>query len=50
MDEFAYLPENAEQAGVYGPLPPVARLERGPISALRWGAEPARVVFLHGGG
>ena len=50
MDEFAYLPENAEQAGVPGPLPPVARIDRGPISALRWGAEPVRVVFLHGGG
>lgn len=50
MDEFAYLPQNAEQAGVSGPLPPVARIERGPISALRWGTEPVRVVFLHGGG
>ena len=51
MDEFAYLPENAEQAGVEGPLPAVERLKRGPISALRWGsAEPPRVVFLHGGG
>jgi pimeloyl-ACP methyl ester carboxylesterase len=26
------------------------RIERGPISALRWGSDPARVVFLHGGG
>lgn len=50
MDEFAYLPENAEQAGVTGPLPVVERVERGPISALRWGSDPARVVFLHGGG
>jgi pimeloyl-ACP methyl ester carboxylesterase len=50
MDEFAYLPQNAEQAGVSGPLPPVARIERGPISALRWGTEPVRAVFLHGGG
>lgn len=50
MDEFAYLPENAAQAGVTGPLPPVERLQRGPISALRWGADPVRVVFLHGGG
>lgn len=50
MDEFAYLPENAEQAGVSGPLPAVARLQRGPISALRWGTDPVRVVFLHGGG
>jgi pimeloyl-ACP methyl ester carboxylesterase len=50
VDEFAYLPQNAEQAGVSGPLPPVARIERGPISALRWGTEPVRAVFLHGGG
>ena len=50
MDEFAYLPENAEQAGVTGPLPPVARVEHGPLSALRWGSGPAKVVFLHGGG
>jgi pimeloyl-ACP methyl ester carboxylesterase len=52
VDEFVYLAENAEQAGVSGPLPAVVRLERGLISALRWGspADPVRVVFLHGGG
>ncbi len=50
VHEFSFLPENAEQAGLSGPLPPVARVERGPISALRWGTDPARVVFLHGGG
>jgi pimeloyl-ACP methyl ester carboxylesterase len=50
VDEFAYLPENAAQAGVAGPLPPVARVERGPVSALRWGVDPVKVVFLHGGG
>ncbi len=50
MDEFAYLPDNAEQAGVTGSLPPVTRITRGPISALRWGTEPVRAVFLHGGG
>lgn len=50
MDEFAYLADNAAQAGVSGPLPPVARVQRGPISSLRWGTEPVRVVFLHGGG
>ena len=50
MDEFAYLADNAAQAGVSGPLPPVGRIQRGPISALRWGTEPVRVVFLHGGG
>jgi pimeloyl-ACP methyl ester carboxylesterase len=58
LDEFALLPENAAQAGVTGPLPAVQRIDRGPVSALRWGSvdsphrggEPARVVFLHGGG
>ena len=50
LDEFALLPENAEQAGVSGPLPAVTRIERGPISALQWGSpDQARVVFLHGG-
>lgn len=49
LDEFALLPENAEQAGVER-VPPVQRLERGPISALRFGAGAPRVVFLHGGG
>jgi len=50
VDEFIYLPDNAAQAGVTGPLPPVTRVERGPISALRWGTDSPRVVFLHGGG
>ena len=50
MDEFGYLPANADQAGVTGPLPPVTRVERGPISALRWGSAHPRVIFLHGGG
>ena len=50
MDEFGFLPANAEQAGVSGPLPPVERITRGDISALRWSAESAKVVFLHGGG
>jgi pimeloyl-ACP methyl ester carboxylesterase len=50
VDEFAYLADNAAQAGVSGPLPPVERVQREPISALRWGTEPVRVVFLHGGG
>lgn len=49
MDEFKYLPDNAAQAGHDGPLPPVARVDRGPVSALLWGDDP-RVVFLHGGG
>jgi len=50
LDEFALLPENAEQAGVDGPLQPVSRLDHGAVSALKWGATPPRVVFLHGGG
>jgi pimeloyl-ACP methyl ester carboxylesterase len=50
LDEFALLGENAAQAGVNADLPPVARIERGAISALRWGTEQPRVVFLHGGG
>ena len=50
MDEFAFLTENAEQAGVSGPLPAVERIEREQISGIRWGTESVRVVFLHGGG
>jgi esterase len=53
LDEFSLLSENAEQAGVAGPLPRVERVTAGSgdrqVSALRWGDEP-RVVFLHGGG
>lgn len=49
VSEFALLAGNAEQAGVTGPLPTVQRVDAGPISALRWGAPPPRVVFLHGG-
>ncbi|TPG35073.1 alpha/beta fold hydrolase [Mycolicibacterium hodleri] len=50
VDEFALLPENAEQIGATGPLPCVERIESGPISALKWGDEAPQVVFLHGGG
>jgi esterase len=54
LSEFSLLSENAEQAGVAGPLPKVERVEAGAaegrISALRWGATPPRIVFLHGGG
>ena len=49
LDEFALLPENAEQIGV-SDIPPVARIDSGPISALKWGDEPPQIVFLHGGG
>jgi pimeloyl-ACP methyl ester carboxylesterase len=50
LDEFALLPENAEQIGHTGPLPAVARVDSGGTSALKWGDEPPQVVFLHGGG
>ncbi|HEX5144432.1 MAG TPA: alpha/beta hydrolase [Mycobacterium sp.] len=50
LGEFALLPENAEQAGVSGPLPPVRRVESGDISAIAWGDGPAEALFLHGGG
>jgi pimeloyl-ACP methyl ester carboxylesterase len=54
LSEFSLLSENAEQAGVTGPLPEVERVEtdteHGRISALRWGSTAPRVVFFHGGG
>ena len=58
LSEFSLLSENAEQAGVSGPLPDVERVEAGVadgrVSALRWGApslqSPPRIIFLHGGG
>src|ERR1700677_3403619 len=50
LSDFALLPENAEQAGVTAPLPAVQRVDTGGISALKWGEQPPRVVFLHGGG
>lgn len=54
LSEFSLLSENAEQAGVAGPLPEVTRVATetaaGRVSALRWGSASPRVVFLHGGG
>lgn len=54
LPEFALLHENAEQAGVSGPLPDVERVEsgtgEGKISALRWGGAAPPIVFIHGGG
>ncbi|MGB6209640.1 alpha/beta fold hydrolase [Mycobacterium sp.] len=50
LSEFALLSENAEQAGVSGPLPPVRRIDTASISALQWGDTSPRIVFLHGGG
>ncbi|MCG5434104.1 alpha/beta hydrolase [Mycobacterium sp. MYCO198283] len=49
LDEFALLDENAEQAGVTT-VPPVRRIDVGPISGLKFGEPSPRVVFLHGGG
>jgi pimeloyl-ACP methyl ester carboxylesterase len=49
LDEFALLPENAEQIGATT-IPPVRRIDSGVISALKWGAADPRIVFLHGGG
>jgi pimeloyl-ACP methyl ester carboxylesterase len=49
LSEFAFLKENARQAGV-DTLPAVERIESGPISALKFGGASPRVVFLHGGG
>ena len=49
LDEFVFLDENARQAGV-DTVPRVERIESGPISALKFGDGPPRVVFLHGGG
>lgn len=50
LSEFDLLAENAEQAGVTGPLPRAERVTVGEISALRWGDSDPRVIFLHGGG
>lgn len=50
LDEFGLLDENAEQIGATGPLPPVARVDDGAISMLKWGTGDPQVVFLHGGG
>jgi pimeloyl-ACP methyl ester carboxylesterase len=49
LDEFALLPENAEQIGA-SETPSVARIDSGPISALKWGDADPQIVFLHGGG
>jgi pimeloyl-ACP methyl ester carboxylesterase len=49
LGEFVFLDENARQAGV-DTVPRVERIESGPISALKFGDGPPRVVFLHGGG
>ncbi len=50
LDEFALLPENAEQIGHTGPIPAAVRVDSAGISALKWGDDAPQVVFLHGGG
>jgi pimeloyl-ACP methyl ester carboxylesterase len=50
LSEFIFLKENARQAGVTAALPTATRVDAGPISALKFGDGPPRVVFLHGGG
>ncbi|MGH9026491.1 MAG: alpha/beta fold hydrolase, partial [Acidimicrobiia bacterium] len=55
-DEFGLLHENAEEWGLpFAGRPPVERqtfeLPSGDeLSYIRWGTEPAEIVFLHGGG
>ena len=49
LDEFALLPENAEQAGSTV-VPTARRIDAGQVSAVTFGGETPRVVFLHGGG
>ncbi|MCV7154991.1 alpha/beta fold hydrolase [Mycolicibacterium pyrenivorans] len=50
LSEFIFLKENARQAGVEDPLPSVTRVDVGAVSALKFGDDAPRVVFLHGGG
>jgi pimeloyl-ACP methyl ester carboxylesterase len=50
LSEFAFLAENARQAGVTGALPEVTRVDSAALSALKFGDAAPRVVFLHGGG
>jgi len=55
QDEFAWLRENADEAGLAWDGPPSVRrvstgTASGQVSALRWGEDSPRVVLLHGGG
>jgi pimeloyl-ACP methyl ester carboxylesterase len=55
QDEFALLRENADEAGLPWNGPPSVRrvstpTASGQVSALLWGRDSPRVVFLHGGG
>ena len=55
-DEFGLFHENASEAGLDWSGPPTVErvaVDLGDgrtLSALRWGASPAEIVFLHGGG
>ncbi|GAA2984919.1 pimeloyl-ACP methyl ester carboxylesterase [Microbacterium terrae] len=55
VDEFSFLPEQAADAGIAGPVPTGERLtltlDGGrTLSALRYGDAPPLVTFLHGAG
>lgn len=50
LSEFSLLAENAEQAGVAGPLPDVERVDVDRISALRFGARPHGSSFCTAAG
>ncbi|MGP3535371.1 alpha/beta fold hydrolase [Microbacterium sp. RD1] len=55
FDEFSFLPEQAADNGIPGPLPRVERLsltldDGRTLSALRYGDSPPEVTFLHGAG
>ena len=49
MSEFDFLHDNARQAGISGTPPSATRVDSGPVSALKFGDNAPRVVFLHGG-
>ena len=55
-DEFSLFEENASEAGLPWSGRPTVRREAidvdngRKVSALVWGSEPARMVFIHGGG
>lgn len=55
VDEFSFLPAQASDAGIAGPVPRGERLtlqlpDGRALSALRYGDEPPEVTFLHGAG
>ncbi|MCH9730630.1 MAG: alpha/beta hydrolase [Actinomycetia bacterium] len=49
MSEFDFLHDNARQARISGTPPSATRVDSGPVSALKFGDNAPRVVFLHGG-